>query len=51
MEDFGRHCLDIDCAAEEQRIVTRMREALAGQLHRRGLVVAISGGIDSRPSP
>lgn len=47
MDDFGRHCLDIDCAAEEQRIVARMREALAGQLHRRGLVVAISGGIDS----
>ncbi len=47
MDDFGRHCLDIDCAAEEARIVARMREALAGQLHRRGLVVAISGGIDS----
>jgi len=47
MEEFGRHCLDIDCAAEELRIVTRLREALAGQLHRRGLVVAISGGIDS----
>lgn len=47
MEEFGRHCLDIDCTAEELRIVTRLREALAGQLHRRGLVVAISGGIDS----
>ena len=47
MDEFGRHCLELDCVAEEQRICTRMREVLARQLHRRGLVVAISGGIDS----
>ncbi|WP_027081258.1 NAD(+) synthase [Luteimonas mephitis] len=47
MQDFGRHCLDIDYAAEEARISARIRELLAGQLRRRGLVVAISGGIDS----
>lgn len=39
--------LDLDCAAEAERIAARLRQALAGELHRRGLVVAISGGIDS----
>lgn len=47
MDNPGRHCLDIDYAAEAQRICARIREMLAGELHRRGLVVAISGGIDS----
>ena len=38
---------DIDLDAEAARIASRLREITARQLHRRGLVVAISGGIDS----
>lgn len=39
--------LDLDCEAEAERIARGLRDVLAGTLHRRGLVVAISGGIDS----
>lgn len=39
--------LQIDCLAEADRIAAWMRESLARRLHRRGLVIAISGGIDS----
>lgn len=39
--------LDIDYEAEAVRICARLREITAAVLHRRGLVVAISGGIDS----
>lgn len=42
--------LDIDYTAEAERITARLREITARQLHRRGLVVAISGGIDSSVS-
>ena len=42
--------LDLDYAAEADRIAARLREITARQLHRRGLVVAISGGIDSSAS-
>ncbi len=42
--------LDIDYASEAERIAARLREITAHQLHRRGLVVAISGGIDSSVS-
>jgi NAD+ synthase len=38
---------DIDLAAEADRIAAWMRETLARRLHRRGFVIAISGGIDS----
>lgn len=41
-----RDVLDFDVAAEVDRIATRLRDQL-GQLHRRGLVVAVSGGVDS----
>jgi len=37
----------LDCAAEAQRISRWMVEALASRLQRRGLVVALSGGVDS----
>ena len=37
----------LDCAAEAQRIARWMVEALASRLQRRGLVVALSGGVDS----
>ena len=39
--------LELDEAAEVAKIAERVRELLRGHLHRRGLVVAISGGIDS----
>jgi NAD+ synthase len=37
----------IDANLEIDRIVTRIRETLRSHLHKRGLIVAISGGIDS----
>ncbi len=39
--------LDIDYAQEADRIAAQMRQAMARALHKRGLVVAISGGVDS----
>jgi NAD+ synthase len=39
--------LKIDLEAEANRIAAMLRETVAGVLHKRGLVVAISGGIDS----
>ena len=39
--------LALDCIAEADRIAAWMRESLAQRLHRRGFVIAISGGIDS----
>jgi NAD+ synthase len=41
-----RHVLDIDPAAETDRIVAWLRSSMAG-LHRTGAVLGISGGIDS----
>jgi NAD+ synthase len=43
----GPEALAIDCAAECARIARWMAGTLASRLHRRGLVVAMSGGIDS----
>ena len=42
--------LELDFAAEADRIAQWMRNTLASRLRRRGLVVAISGGIDSSVS-
>ncbi|WP_458071066.1 NAD(+) synthase [Rhodanobacter sp. BL-MT-08] len=39
--------LDIDYAREADDIALQMRQAMARTLHKRGLVVAISGGVDS----
>jgi len=39
--------LDIDLPKESERIAEKFREVLSRKLRRRGLVVAISGGIDS----
>jgi NAD+ synthase len=39
--------LELDLEAEADRIAARLREATGRLLNRRGLVVAISGGIDS----
>lgn len=39
--------LAIDCEAETARIVERMVEIVGQQLRRRGVIIALSGGIDS----
>jgi len=39
--------LSLDPQVETERIVASIRDQVATQLHRRGLVVAVSGGIDS----
>jgi NAD+ synthase len=44
---FSPGVLKLDEGAEVERITKRIREILSTQLRRRGLVVAISGGIDS----
>lgn len=43
----GRNVLELDVKAEIERITASMREMLARRLRRRGLVIGISGGIDS----
>ncbi|NLB57369.1 MAG: NAD(+) synthase, partial [Gammaproteobacteria bacterium] len=47
MSSLDPSALDLDYAAEADRIAQRLRHIVARDLHRRGLVVAISGGIDS----
>ena len=47
---FSADVLQIDLAAEAERIAEGLREALRDVLHRRGFVVAVSGGIDSAVS-
>jgi len=44
---FDKDVLKLDSAAEVDRITGALREQVLGQLHRRGAVVGISGGIDS----
>mgnify|MGYP000364291517 CR=1 FL=1 len=44
---LGPESLALDCEAELQRIVQWIPQVLTQKLRRRGLVVAISGGIDS----
>jgi len=44
---FSPELLDIDCGTESAAICGAIREALGRELHKRGLVVGISGGIDS----
>jgi len=39
--------LRIDCAAEVERITRWMVDAVAQQLHKRGVIIALSGGVDS----
>lgn len=47
MNGFGRDVLELDCEVEAARLGAWLRSTTAQVLHRRGLVVAISGGIDS----
>jgi len=42
-----RDALTIDCQAESCRIASKMRQLLVSSLRRRGLVIAVSGGVDS----
>ena len=44
---LGPNVLDINPDAEAGRVAARLREVLRRDLNRRGLVVAISGGVDS----
>lgn len=41
------HPLELDCDAEVERIGRWMVDAVAQKLHRRGVVLGISGGVDS----
>lgn len=41
------HILDLDCEAEADRIAARMVEIVGSELRKRGVIIAISGGIDS----
>jgi NAD+ synthase len=44
---FSADDLRIDCAAETQRIAATIREQVLRRLRRRGVVLGLSGGIDS----
>ncbi len=45
--NFDKHVLDIDPAAETERIVSLLRHSIGQVMHRRGGVIGISGGVDS----
>ena len=47
---FGPASLVLDPAAEVERIVKALRAEVGGILHKRGLVLGLSGGIDSSVS-
>ena len=44
---LGPHVLDLDLAAEVDRICGWMVDTVANRLKRRGVIIAMSGGIDS----
>ena len=44
---FGWNVLDLDVHSEVERLCLELRETTATALHKRGAVVAISGGVDS----
>src|SRR6185437_14716907 len=44
---FGPHVLAIDADAEARRIARALEDQVVRRLRRRGLVVALSGGVDS----
>ncbi|NLE01996.1 MAG: NAD(+) synthase, partial [Fibrobacter sp.] len=45
--NFSKEVLKLDCEKETDKICRQMRSILSEQLKRRGIVVGISGGIDS----
>lgn len=47
MTAFGPQVLDLDCEAETNRICDWMRDVVASELRRRGVIIAVSGGVDS----
>ena len=47
MTTFSRAVMDLDLEAAAARISAELREVVVKRLRRRGLVVAVSGGIDS----
>jgi len=47
MRRFHRDVLKLDCRAEAQRIVERLRHNVLEVLHRKGGVLGVSGGVDS----
>lgn len=49
-QKLSKAVLDLDCAREVEKISARLVEIVARRLRRRGVVVAISGGIDSSVS-
>jgi NAD+ synthase len=49
-QKLSQQVLETDLDAEVDKITQRLREILRKDLHRRGLVVAMSGGIDSSVS-
>lgn len=48
--DIAQEILNFDMDAEVEKITSNMRALLSKKLHKRGLVVAMSGGIDSSVS-
>ena len=46
-KNFSKDVLKLDENQEIEKITSRLREILSKDLHRRGLIIAISGGIDS----
>ena len=47
MNEFSSSVLNIDCEKETEKIATGIREILKNDLKKRGIVIGISGGIDS----
>ena len=43
----SQNILDIDCEKEVERITSQMRDVVSKEFRRRGVVVALSGGVDS----
>ena len=46
-EPFSRNLLKLDCALEVERICALIREQALHNFHKKGVVVGLSGGIDS----
>jgi NAD+ synthase len=44
---FHKNVLDLDCAKECAKIEQAIRDLVGRELHRRGVVVGVSGGVDS----
>lgn len=45
--NFSKTALDLDAAAETDRIVNMLRQTVQQRFHRQGAVVGVSGGVDS----